>query len=205
MNLHRVDGDSEWSGLDPKTWNGWQRLANQTKGAITPGNAITLLGLGLTAVGTYYLYVNELLIAAGLLMLGRVLDVADGWVADKTGTKSAFGEAFDAGVDKIVTIGVVLVLLVMQILPIWLLTGLLGLQLANVVVIAYKRSKGVKTHSTLIGKYSMAMVWLSLVGLILALAVSGPVGAIVEIVAYVAAVLSIALGVLALRDYISMR
>jgi len=110
MDLHRAL-EADWRGLKPGDMNRWQRLAAASHGLATPGNAISLLGLVLVTVGILLAVREEAGLGAGLIVLGRLGDLADGYIADKTGTKSPLGEAVDATIDKIVTAFVMLILL----------------------------------------------------------------------------------------------
>lgn len=74
---------------------------------MTPGNALSVLGFILVAGGSIRLYEGAWVMSLALIIGGRLLDVADGYVADLTQTKSITGELFDTLCDK----GSVLVLI----------------------------------------------------------------------------------------------
>ncbi|SHK20705.1 CDP-alcohol phosphatidyltransferase family protein [Thermocrinis minervae] len=63
-------------------------------------NAITLLGLVLVGVGSYFLYEKNTLLAFFFLFLGAVCDAIDGTLARKLGNKSDFGAFLDSVVDR---------------------------------------------------------------------------------------------------------
>lgn len=106
MNLHRVGQSADWEDIPAEQRNTFQKVAARTRGAITPGNAVSILGMGLVISGAReYTKGNR---ARGLVLMaaGRVCDNIDGFVADKTGTKSRIGEAVDAVGDKAIAAAV---------------------------------------------------------------------------------------------------
>ena len=167
MNLHRTDGQPEWASIDPSAYNFWQRIAAATHGYVTPGNLTTLCGLVLVVIGLMQIIAEEYWLGGTLIIVGRLFDLVDGWLADITRTKSPLGETADAGADKIETFAAIVVLFIAALAPWWLLAALI-LPHVGITVIAYvARKRNVTLHPSRLGKISMALLWLALFGFIL--------------------------------------
>jgi phosphatidylglycerophosphate synthase len=126
---------------------------------MTAANIISLLGLSLVIAGIMLAMRHEAGWAAGLIILGRLADLADGFVADKTGTKSPLGEAVDATVDKIAMGLIVLLLLTYDGPARWfgIVVLLHFLYQVGTFVMAYRRH--FRLHPSAIGKYTAATLW----------------------------------------------
>ena len=101
MDLHRASKVADWEKVEPSQWNKWQQRAAETRGIDTPGNRETAKGAFFSLFGLAAIAKDKPFIGTALLGWGRWKDITDGKVADKTGTKSPVGEAFDATTDKI--------------------------------------------------------------------------------------------------------
>jgi len=51
MKLHHTNGRPDWEAVEPARRNYWQRIAVVTRAIVTPGNALSTLGLGLVLIG----------------------------------------------------------------------------------------------------------------------------------------------------------
>lgn len=159
MDLHRTGKLADWTHVNPGQRNGWQKLASQTHGILTPGNAISCLGLGLVFAGLAAIVMHLYLSGVILLTVGRLADILDGILAQRTGTKSPLGEAVDAGFDKIGALASLIVLAVEGLLP-WPVAVVIGLQsIANILLALYARSKKSVIHPSRIGKLSAVGIW----------------------------------------------
>lgn len=201
MNLHRTTGKPDWETIPAPKRSTVQNVAVATHGIVTPPNLITFVGLGLVLYGLYALLQQDYWLGLALLAIGRLLDIADGLVAQKTGTKSPLGELLDAAVDKIGTLLTIVILFVGGISYWWLIALLLLPQIIIPIVSLYKKSKNKVIHPTRIGKLSMASLWVSIVGLIvikaLAIAWFHPLSLFV----YLVSIVAIKLGLIALWQY----
>lgn len=160
MDMHRTGPTADWQTVPAARHNRWQRLAARTNGVLTPGNFFTWLGFILICIGLVDLIRHEYITALILIALGRICDLADGWVAQKTGTKSPFGEKMDAGFDKLATLLAIGALVFIQAVPSWLAGLIIGLQLF--ISISGWQSLRTKRplHPSRIGKIGMAAAWL---------------------------------------------
>lgn len=174
MNLHRTSAKPDWETVSPQDRTPLQRLAAKTYGIITPPNIISLIGLGIVIYGLIALIQQQFLIGLIALVVGRLLDIVDGWVADTTGTKSPLGELLDATIDKIVTFLTLIVLFIAGVSEWWLLTLLLLPQIPISLFALYKRQRRQPLHPTRFGKLSMAGLWVGVSALLVAEAASQP-------------------------------
>src|SRR5215213_11904062 len=163
MQLHRTTGKPDWTAVPPGSHNIWQRAALRTHGIGTPSNAVTLVGFVLVVIGLQQILHQHYLLGTGLLVTGRLCDILDGWLAEHTGTKSPLGELLDAVIDKIVTILTVATFFAAHIAPAWVLIALVTPHILIAVIILGWRTHNVAFHPSLVGKLSMAGVWMSLV------------------------------------------
>jgi len=162
MDLHRAHKIPDWDATPPAKRNRWQRLAARTHGLATPGNAATILGLGLVMVGLVAIGCGDFVPGLLIVMLGRSADVLDGFVAARTRTKSRIGEALDAGADKIAIAGTLVVLVLRHVLPLWLAVAIAIKSAANVVFAAIAQSQDRPLHPSGAGKLATGGEWLAL-------------------------------------------
>jgi phosphatidylglycerophosphate synthase len=132
-----------------------------------------------------------------------LLDVADGIVADKTGTKSPLGEIFDAVADKFETLFTIAAIIVTDSTNLWVIVALIIPQAIIPLLIFYKKQKGIGIHPTRAGKASMALTWVGIVGLLLVKALGGPL--LLAFAVYAIIGLSLALGLYAFWQYTTGR
>lgn len=196
MNLHRTTGRPDWVAIDPREHTSWHKLAVLTGGVVTPGNLATVVGLVLVLAGLVALLAHDYWLASGLIIVGRLCDLVDGWLADVTQTKSPLGELMDAGADKIETFAAIIVMYIAVLAPWWILTLLVVPHVLTSILAAIARLKGVSIHPSRIGKVSMALLWVCLVALLLVRIAS--LGGVAVYVAYglVAVTSILALGAL---------
>jgi phosphatidylglycerophosphate synthase len=209
MNLHRIEGKAEWENIPASHRNNWQKVAARTAGVVTIGNFLSVVGL-LSIPAGLWLIISGHAFLAGIIILGagRLCDLLDGWLADKTGTKSPLGEKIDVVFDKISTGVTVLVLASVAILP-WLALGLLLLPhiiIAAVGLLAFRR--GHKLHASISGKWSMAAAWFCIVAFVAAFGVRQETGtqvfpAQLQVLAAVLLVVSVGLGLIAAIGYVN--
>jgi len=205
MDLHRTTGKPDWETIPANKRTAVQKLAFATHGIITPPNFISIIGLGLVIWGLAALVSGEYWTGLILLAVGRLLDIVDGVVAQKTGTKSPLGELVDATIDKIGTLLTIIALYVGAISFWWLITALLLPQVLISLLILYKRSKKINIHPTKAGKLSMATLWASLLGLILIKALALTPLHPAALIVYAISALSCGLALYALWQYATGR
>lgn len=201
MDLHRTTGTPDWETIADDKRTAAQKLAAATGGIVTPPNIISVVGLGMVLYGLVALLQQEHWLGLVLLVVGRLLDIVDGVVAQKTGTKSPLGESIDASIDKIGTLLTVIVLYMATISQWWLITALLLPQVLISLVILYKRFKKKSVHPTLAGKLSMGALWVAIAGLIMMKALALTVIHPFSVAIYFIAAVSVGLGCYALWQY----
>jgi len=202
MNLHYSIGAPDWEKTTTAKRNYWQRLAAATKGWLTPGNCISFLGLLLVISGLLDMANGHLWRGLLVVAFGRLLDIVDGAVADKTGTKSWIGEGVDAVCDKIGALDALIIFALMGIVY-WPVAALIGLQhgAAGLVSMAAKRLNA-PIHPRKTGKLATLGEWTALVCLASNYAAHWPVGSWLAIASYLLIAVSLGLGSYATWRYI---
>jgi len=159
MQLHRTTGKPDWADVPADKRNVWQRLAAASGGVATPSNAITVVGIAIVVYGLFALADKHYWLSLGAIVLGRIFDLADGIVANATGTKSPLGEIMDASADKLTVLGVVIAFWAAHLVPVWLLLVIVlpHFLISLLSVAAYFRQKPL--HPSRFGKYNMAAIW----------------------------------------------
>jgi cardiolipin synthase len=201
MQLHRAKSQPEWASVAVAQQNQWQRLAAQTNGYLTPGNVITVLGLALCLAGLLLLLQPNYWAALVLVGVGRGFDLLDGWLAEATGTKSPLGEMMDATVDKIIGVAALFIFWIAAIAPGWVLLVLFLPQMVISVIATRAYYQQARLHPARLGKSSMALAWVCLLGFCLAKATTSD-SAVIHGVLYAAAIVSGILGCLVIKDYL---
>lgn len=202
MNLHRSSGKPGWLEVAPGSRNLWQRTAARSNGYITPPNAATIVGFGLVLVGIIFLLDRQYIIAGILLLAGRFFDLVDGWLAEKTGTKSPFGEALDATVDKIATFLVLFTLPFTGVVPLWALLLIILPQIATSYVVLGARQRQKYTHPNLYGKLGIALAWIAIGGFVFLAGSEVKYDSLLHIASGLLAVVSSLFSVIALQGYL---
>jgi phosphatidylglycerophosphate synthase len=202
MNLHRTDSKPDWVKIPKAQYSIWQRLALLSRGFVTPGNMATALGLGLVLAGLYSVTQQHYGTAVILVVIGRLCDLLDGWLADITLTKSPLGEMLDATVDKVETVLAIAVFYIASVAPWWVLTALLVPHIWIAVIALMARTRNVQLHPSRLGKVSMAALWVALFGFVIMKALDVPDASLLAIATYVVSLISVLLSVWAAAGYI---
>lgn len=210
MQMHRVKQKPDWEyvAVDERTL--WQRLAAVSHGIITPANIVTLFALSFVVSGAALVVDGIYLLGFVFIATGRLLDLADGAVAERTQTKGPLGEALDSIADKIAFLLVFIVFALEAIMSLWLLAGLVVLQLANSVVVIGKKLKGEAVHTTRWGKYGSLLLWstigmFSVVFVLEASSFAAIYQLAANILAHVLYILTVVFGLLTTKSYLQFK
>lgn len=206
MDLHRVRKKPDWELVPVNEHNVYQRIAAVTKGFVTPGNVITLAGLVMVLTGVSMLTEGISITALSLIGIGRFVDLVDGYIANKTETKSQVGEAFDSMADKVTAFAVLVVFVLSGILLIWQAGILLLLQIINSIITVKVKVDGKTIHSSRSGKQATFLLWLT-VGIfaVAALLPSGqPLNSVVSLLGNVFLIVAAIVGYRASVGYYSV-
>ena len=160
LQLHRSKDKADWEYIKEDKRNFWQTLASRTFGVLTPANAITFAGAIMVLIGLGIIANDLNAVGIGLILAGRFADIADGYVAEKTGTKSPLGEILDATTDKVLIFIAFFVLLFSALIPLWMLIIFAFHSILISVITLYGRSGGILLHPTLMGKLAVAASWI---------------------------------------------
>jgi phosphatidylglycerophosphate synthase len=202
MDLHRIEGKPEWDTVAAEERNSWQRVAASTHGIVTAGNALTLLGFAIAAAGLVALLQERYWLALAGIVIGRLFDIADGVAADKTGTKSPFGELLDASFDKLIVALTLLAFFVGDVAPWGVLVLLLLPQLALAILSFIQYWWGKPLHPSRSGKIGMALAWVGLVGLLVLRATDMTSLNLLSVLVYVCIFASVGFGCATLIEYL---
>lgn len=153
---------ADWDHIAAAKRTGWQRLAAATRGIITPANLLSFGGAVIVVYGLILIADREIL-GAFYILIGRIADITDGFVARRTGTVSPLGEAMDATIDKILLLLAIIALWSAALVPVWLIILMLFHATINSVISLYAKLKKVSVHPVPAGKYSTAALWTSVV------------------------------------------
>jgi phosphatidylglycerophosphate synthase len=170
MNLHHSHNEPDWAAVPLAHRTSWQRLAAATNGVVTPGNVISASGFVLVVSGSAALLLHHMVLALWCIVVGRCADLADGFVADRTGTKSPLGEGVDAVFDKLGVLCVLIAVGPSHVLDWWMLL-LVFVQNGITAFVAYRaHQRHVHIQPSALGKIGTGGMWLGLFGCLLAAA-----------------------------------
>jgi phosphatidylglycerophosphate synthase len=205
MKLHRAARKPEWTRISQRRRNLWQQLAASTKGVVTWGNLLTFVGFVLVVVGLVALIQQRYWLGTWILFVSRLCDIADGWAAELTGTKSPLGEALDAGFDKISVLLTVIVLLACSIIPVWVVLALVLPHLVIAIISAMAIRRGRRLHPSGSGKISMTLGWFTLGGFVLMKALELGMTSAFAWVMYALTICSVVAGLQAAFGYVKQK
>lgn len=164
MELHRASKIPDWEKIPVNEQNIFQKIAAKTGGVATPGNAVSVAGLLLTHSGLMNIKNGNKIRGTTEVVVGRAMDIVDGYVADKTGTKSSVGEKFDATIDKILMADALWLLHKKEIVP-TKAAVLIGVQnVVNTVATGVAMLRSNELHSSREGKITTVLQWAAIGG-----------------------------------------
>jgi len=165
MNLHTPQDNPDWLQAAAGEVTVWQRIALATRGGITPGNIVSIVGLLLVGRGALQLSGSHWLLGLCLIIGGRLADLADGYVAELTKTKGRPGEAVDAACDKLAVGIVALVTLAAHHVPQWFLIYFIVYNL-HMTLFGLFWGRQFHLHPSSSAKLAMFTSWIAIVCLI---------------------------------------
>ncbi len=171
MNLHRVGEKADYLN-DTAPLTSIQEIAKATYGVVSPANAVTLSGLALTISGLKDLEAGDHNFKPIFKILsGRLLDIADGHVADYFKTKSSVGEAADSIADKIAAFYAFKVFYQKaeeNVIPSFFYKYAVAQNSANSFITVSSKLFGKEVHSSFSGKISTATQWAAVLSYLIA-------------------------------------
>jgi phosphatidylglycerophosphate synthase len=201
MELHLSATKPDWADVPLPKRNSWQHIAALTKGVVTPGNILSVVGVGLVLAGLWEMWDGQYWNGLVLIAIGRICDLIDGAIAHATGTKSPLGEATDASCDKIGALATLMVFGAAGWLW-WLVALLIGLQnLVNSLIGLIGRERKYRLHPLPAGKISTAGEWVGLLGFAFVAALGLDHLSALGIAFYAILIASLALGLYATAGY----
>jgi phosphatidylglycerophosphate synthase len=164
MELHRASKIPDWEKIPTSERNIFQKVAAKTKGYVTPGNAVSVAGLLLTHSGLIDIDRGNSIRGIAKVGVGRAMDIGDGFVADKTGTKSSIGEKFDATIDKILMADALWLLHKKEMVPTTAAFFIGAQNVVNTVATGIATLRKNEIHASREGKITTAMQWVAIGG-----------------------------------------
>lgn len=164
MDLHRAGKIPDWEKTPASEHTIFQKVAAKTRGIVTPGNAVSVAGLLLTHNGLVDIKRGNTVFGTAKVAVGRAMDIADGYVADKTGTKSSIGEKVDATIDKILMADALWILHQKDIVPTKAAVIIGAQNIINTIATGVATFRSNEIHSSREGKITTVMQWAAVGG-----------------------------------------
>lgn len=159
MDLHTPHEKPDWVLGNADSVTMWQRVAIASRGIVTIGNVLSVSGLALVIWAAIELYNGNLALGLLLAVIGRLADIADGYAAEKTHTKSRLGEIVDTTCDKVGVFSIAVAVSLAHIIPLYIIASIAAynLYLALFGIIWGRRYQ---LHTNKFGKLAMFVSWL---------------------------------------------
>ncbi len=163
LDHQRPDGVlGEWNLIPEEAWNTHQKVADTTRGFASLANATSAIGGETTRQGTHDFARGDHFKGIVKIGIGRTLDVVDGFVAKRFGTRSKTGAAVDAGIDKALVVDAAVTLTRAGVLPKYF-AGATAVQQSRIMAENAKIKKaGGEPNPSKDGKHSMAAIWVAI-------------------------------------------
>jgi phosphatidylglycerophosphate synthase len=159
--LHRLQSNhNDWDDIKDEDLSRLQRIAKKSHGIITAANAITIAGTVAVINGLSDFADGRKVEGTAKVLVGRLGDIADGAVADKTKTKGRFGRDLDPTVDKIQLAAGLVILTGADVLPIAATVAVAAPNIIGSIGSIAARKHGVEVNPSASGKHGAAAVWL---------------------------------------------
>lgn len=162
FNLHTSVNHSDWGAVPGEQRNSWQRIAAKTHGIVTPGNIVSCSGAALVGLGLWYLMQDVTLTGVFLVAIGRLADAVDGYIADKTKTKSRIGEAIDSTMDKLVAGATIITIFAYHLLPTIVVIAIAAHTIINSIVAIIGKFRKIDIHPSFKGKIATLLIWVTI-------------------------------------------
>ncbi len=166
MNLHNPGNKPDWELKTSKKSSVWHQIAIATNGVLTPGNIISLSGLLLVIWGAHKIYYGEWQLGLVVVIIGRLFDLVDGVVAERTKTKSQLGELVDTTCDKLSVLVILVVTYSSDSINL-VLFGFLALHHLYMSLFGVTFGRRYHLHTNQIGKLAMFFSWVAISAAIL--------------------------------------
>lgn len=163
LQMHTAAKKADWQMVSSKKWNIWQKMAAQSRGLMTPANVVSLAGGVLTIAGFLQFQNGITLLGIALIVIGRLADIADGYIAHITGTKSPLGEFVDTSIDKLTILFGLIIITIFGLMPAIFTAAILIQSLLNAGASLLGRSRGTIIHPSQHGKLATFLAWITII------------------------------------------
>jgi phosphatidylglycerophosphate synthase len=158
--LHRLNKNhNDWDDIPASKFTHLQNIAKKTRGIVTPGNVITLVGSIIVIDGLADFAAGNTWAGTFKVGIGRFSDILDGIVAAKTHTKSRVGRDLDPTADILQLIVGSILLGHAKVLPISLLIVIGLTKTFGVIGSLAARARHVRLDPTAGGKIGTLFLW----------------------------------------------
>ena len=140
---------------------------------LTWPNAVSIVGFTLVLAGTLHL---DTWAGFGLVVAGRLADMADGRLARSTHHTSRFGALLDATLDKLAVLAMIIAMWAHAMAPAWILLVIVLQNVINTLAtaVAEQSHPGRNLKPSRSGKYAMAVQNLALASFVISYLISPP-------------------------------
>ena len=198
--LHTRHDKPDWEYVSPGKRSVSQRIAARTRGVITPANIVSVIGLALVVWGVALLGHGSYILGVLLIIGGRLADIADGFIAERTRTKSRLGEIMDIVIDKLTAVIVLVYAIINFSIPVYVLTFVILQNVLSSLAGLYIHFKSLDLHTTRLGKTATGLTWAVMIVFIL---LEHYDNSVVAAGAYGAFGAYLTVGILSLQEYYS--
>lgn len=206
--MHTAGKKADWELVPAKRWNIWQKIAASTRGVATPANVVSCIGGALVIIG--FLQFTDSVTMSGLLliMVGRLADIADGYIAHTTGTKSPLGELIDTAIDKFTILFGLLIIIMFGLLPTLFTAAIVAQSLLNSIASLIGRRRGIIIHPSQYGKLATFLAWFTIISYLFqrALESNGPISVLsttISTISYISFIFFVLLAVHSTASYLN--
>lgn len=126
-------------------------------------NILTIIRFVLIPVIFFFALQNNYIVAVIFLIISGITDVLDGYIARKYNLITNFGTLFDPLTDKLTQISTLLVLVIQQIVPLWILIIVLLKELIMVIGATFLfKTKTIAIPSKWYGKLATVVFYIAI-------------------------------------------
>ncbi|MDP4220956.1 MAG: CDP-alcohol phosphatidyltransferase family protein [Bacteroidota bacterium] len=130
---------------------------------LTLSNSISFLRIFLAIPTVLALLHDDRMLAGGFMVLAYITDLLDGYIARKTNTISEFGKAIDPIADKLYVAALILVMLSLDMVPLWFVLVVIVRDILTMFgILIVRRKIGAVLPSNYWGKSAILLTIISL-------------------------------------------
>lgn len=125
-------------------------------------NILTTIRLLLIPIIFYFAFIENYIVAVIVLVLSGITDVLDGYIARKFNFITDFGKLFDPLADKLTQISTLVVLVIQNIIPTWILVVVIIKELLMITGATFLYDKNTVIGSRWYGKAATVVFYIAI-------------------------------------------